>query len=210
MGAEGVQKEETMVDRRVEEARVCRVHGTVMEARAGALHCPGCERMGGHGQIIIAACPHPKCGATLLGIEPLIKGQPSIKLGWRYTREELRDGKNHELYVSSQWGDHTSFPGLGDTVAEGEVLDLFCPVCGQEFPTVAYCDCRAKMVFIRGRYMNGGQDGFIEVCARRGCPEHRKGRPDERRAVSMAAAGLQSMCGAPEPDELVRGTSGTM
>lgn len=192
------------------EARLCPVHGRRVETGADGFYCQHCDRTGQHGQIIIAACPHPKCGATLLGIEPLIKGQPSIKLGWRYTREELRDGKNHELYVSPQWGDHTSFPGLGDTVAEGEVLDLFCPVCGQEFPTVAYCECRAKVARIPALYMNGGKDGFIEVCSRRGCPYHRKGRPDERRAVSMAAAGLQSMCGAPEPDELVRGTSGTM
>lgn len=190
---------------------VCPVHGKQAEAQADGFHCRHCERMGQHGQIIIAACPHPKCGVTLLGIDPLIKGQPSIKIGWRYTKEELRDNSRHLLFVSPMWGDHTSFPGAGDYVTEGEVLDLFCPFCGQAFPTVSYCGhCRAKMVLIRTRYMNNGQDGFIEVCSRRGCPEHRKGRPDERRAVLTAAAGLQFMCGAPEPDELIRGANGTM
>ena len=206
MGARGAGRR-----REMNKARICPVHGRQMEVRESGYHCQHCERMGRHGQIIVPACSNPKCGAILLGTEPLIKGQPSIRIGWRYAEEKLRDGKPHDLYVSPLWGDHTSFPGLGDSVKDGEVLDLFCPFCGQGFPTVAYCDlCRAKTVLIRARYMNGGQDGFIEVCARRGCPEHRKGRPDERRAVSMAAAGLQSMCGAPEPDEPVRGTSGTM
>jgi hypothetical protein len=146
--------------------------------------------MGRHGQIVIAACPHPKCGASLLGIEPMIHGQPSIMIGWRYTNEKLRDGKDHRLYVSSMWGDIASFPGLGDSVKDGEVLDLFCPFCGQEFPKVAYCDhCRAKIVLIRARHMNNGEDGFIEVCARRKCPQHRKERPDERRAAVAAKRG---------------------
>lgn len=190
----------------------CPIHGRQMEVRAGRFYpyCQQCDRMGQHGQIIIPACPNPKCGVPLLVIEPLIKGQPAARFGWRYRKEELRDGKPHELYVSPQWGDSTSFPGLGDTVLDGEVLDLFCLVCGLEFPTVAYCECRAKVVRIPALYMNAGQDGFIEVCSRRKCQYHRKGRPEERRAAVAAAAGLQFMCGAPEPDELIRGADGTM
>lgn len=194
------------------DGRCCPVHGRQMEIRAGRFYpyCQHCERMGQHGQIIVPACPNPECGVTLLVIEPLIKGQPSIKLGWRYAKEELRDGKPHLLYVSPQWGDPASFPGLGDTVLDGEVLDLFCPCCGQEFPTVAYCECLAKVAQIPALYMIGGNDGFIEVCSRRKCQYHRKGRPEERRAAVAAVAGLQFMCGAPEPDELIRGANGTM
>lgn len=180
--------------------KVCPVHGRQLEIRKGKPYCERCDRMGRHGQIIVPACLNPQCRSILLVVGVLIKGQPAAKFGWRYTREELRDGKLHELYVSPLWGDHTSFPGLGDTVLDGEVLDLFCPICGQEFPIAAYCECRAKMAMIPALYMNDGADGFIEVCARRGCPGHRKQRPDERRAALAAAAGLQFMCGAPDPD----------
>ena len=192
------------------EERICPVHGRQMEVRASGHYCQHCERMGRHGQVIVPACSNPKCRAILLGIEPLIKGQPSIRIGWRYAKENLRDEKPHDLYVSPLWGDHTSFPGLGDSVQDGEVLDLFCPFCRQAFPTVAYCECLAKVARIPTLYMNDGQDGFVEVCSRRGCPYHRKGRPDERREALVAAAGLRFMCGAPEPDEPIRGANGTM
>jgi hypothetical protein len=178
-----------MVDRRVEEARVCSVHGEQMEAGRSGPYCRRCERMGQHGQVVIAACPIPACGLGLLDVIHCISGLPSIKIGWRYTDETKRDGQNHVLYVSAVWGDHTTHSDV--EIANGAVLDLFCPFCGREFPKVAHClTCNAKMVALRSRYANAGNDGFIQVCARKGCPEHRKLRMEDM----VSSAGLQEMC----------------
>jgi hypothetical protein len=139
--------------------------------------------------MVIAACPNSACGLGLLDVAHCIKGMPAVKIGWRYTDEKLRDGKDHKLFVSAIWGDHTIHSDVD--IVNGRVLDLFCPFCKQEFPKVAHCVCNAKMVAIKSRYVHDGKDGLIQVCARRGCPEHRKIRQDEVAAV----AGLQAMCG---------------
>jgi hypothetical protein len=184
MGARGAGRR-----REMNEARICPVHGRQMEVRASGYHCQRCERMGQHGQVVIAACPHSACGLGLLDITHCINGMPSVKIGWRYTEEGLRDGQDHILYVSSIWGDHTIHSDA--EIKNGAVLDLFCPFCGREFPKVAHCSCNAKMVVVRSCYANAGGDELIQVCARKGCPEHRKIRRDEMAAV----AGLQVMCG---------------
>jgi len=180
----------------VSEARICRVHGVVMEQRAEGLYCEKCERLSQHGHVIIAACPHSACGLGLLDIGHLISCYPSIKIGWRYADEALRDG-DHVLSVSAVWGDHALHPET--EIGEGRVLDLFCPWCRKELPTVAYCACGARMVAIRSRY---DLHPAVYFCSRRGCPEHRKVRPEEM----ASAAGLQWMCR--QPDHVIVGAAG--
>ena len=177
-----------MVGGRVEEARVCPVHGEQMEAGREGPYCRHCEKMGQHGQVVIAACPHPVCGLGLLDIVHRINGLPSIKISWRYADETLRDGQDHVLYVSAIWEDHTIHSDVD--IKHGAALDLFCPFCRRDLPKVGDCGCNAKMVAIRSLYADAGRNGFIQVCARKGCPEHRKIRQD---AVA-AMAGLQAMC----------------
>ncbi|MBI5071953.1 hypothetical protein HZB93_03645 [Candidatus Falkowbacteria bacterium] len=177
-----------MDDKRLREVKICPVHGEAMEERPDGLYCQHCDRLGRHGHVVVAACLN--CGSVLLDIGHFMSCYPSIVLGWRCTEERLRDGREHVLHVSAVWGDHAVHPDAD--IVPGSVLNLFCPRCKAEFPRVSYCnECRAKVVRIGARHMYDGRDGFIEVCARWGCPQHRKVSPDE----SAAVAGPQVMCG---------------
>ncbi len=185
-----------------EETRVCVLHGGLLELRPDGLHCKECARLGQQGNIIIAACPLPACGIGLVDPVREIDGHPAIKIGWRYMNEALRDG-DHVLHVSAAWGGRTvrSEP----EIREGEVLDLFCPWCGASLPTVAYCTCNAKMVGIKSLYVRDGSSGMIQVCSRRGCPEHKKVSVEE----VMAMRGLEWMMrgGNRADDEEIGGLS---
>lgn len=162
--------------------------------------CPGetvgaSQNQGRRPDIVIAACPNLKCAKVLIDPFHIINGAPAIRLGWRYHLEALRDGRDHLLWASSIWGDKEVETESGVTIREGEVLELFCPECGQVFPTRAYCECQAKMVELRVRKGTDEWDGSIWVCARRRCFGHKKVRAEEYRAVQQAAAGLEWMCG---------------
>jgi hypothetical protein len=140
---------------------------------------------------VTVVCPNLTCGMVLnnpmvvMGSPPV----PAIKLGWRYFSPDVGDKNPHILHVSSVWGDHTL---ISDTpIRDGEVLDLFCPFCGQSFPTKAHCDCNARMVMLLTQQGESQWSDSVLICARRGCPGHRTVRLEDYRA----AAGLQVMCG---------------
>jgi hypothetical protein len=130
---------------------------------------------------------------------------PAIKFGWRYFMPELRDG-DHVLHVSAIWDDHTLVSDV--PIEKGRVLDLFCPFCKEQFPSRTYCECNARMVEIRTRRGPTDWGDSILICARRGCPGHKKIRLDSY----VASASLQFMCGVGNrnslfaPDPRSRGT----
>jgi hypothetical protein len=168
------------MDRRVEGVRVCQGGG-------GELSQESSERR----NIIIAVCPNLTCGKELndhnvtIGNPPV----PVIRLGWRYFMPELRNG-DHALHVSAIWDDHTLVSDV--PIEKGRVLDLFCPFCKEQFPSRTYCECNARMVEIRTRRGPTDWGDSILVCARRGCPGHKK----VPLGAHMGSAGLQFMCGA--------------
>ena len=80
----------------------------------------------------------------------------------------VNKGKKGKLNLSAIWGDylHTM---EGISVAEGEVVEMFCPYCNRSLLSDDVCtDCGATTTNF------GVSEGFVKICNRRGCRMHLK------------------------------------
>jgi len=108
---------------------------------------------------ITVSCP--RCNRGLLDKQNLVDDHPSIRLTFSFGR------KHGSMRLSSLYG---SFTVQADhDIPDGTELNLFCPHCHAELASSSACPtCNAKLVPLMVR---GG--GVLQVCARRGCNEHR-------------------------------------
>lgn len=104
----------------------------------------------------------PRCNRSLMDTETLVDNHPSIRVVVSFGR------KHGSMRLSSLYG---SFNLLTDhDPPMDSVLDFFCPHCHAELSSASTpCPkCAAPMVPM---IVRGG--GFVQVCSRRGCKEHR-------------------------------------
>ena len=103
----------------------------------------------------------PRCNHTLMDPGTPVDGLPSIGV--------TVDCRNvfHPVNLSSLYG---SFSSAGSAeIPEGAVCGFFCPHCHGQLGGPSRCrECGAPMIPM---IVRGG--GIVQVCARRGCREHR-------------------------------------
>jgi NADH:ubiquinone oxidoreductase subunit E len=102
----------------------------------------------------------PKCNRSLMDVEHLIDGYPSIRV-------TLSFGHTHGwLRLSSLYGSYSVESEY--EVPKNTVVNFFCPHCHAELRAASACpECGAPMVPMTVR---GG--GIILICSRRGCKGH--------------------------------------
>jgi len=103
-------------------------------------------------------CPH--CGKSLMDEERKIDDHPSVKLS-------IQRGKEcGVLRLSSLYGSYKIDSEL--SVAQGEVVNFFCPHCNAELLGSRICEeCKAPMIPMRF-----AEGGTVQICSRRGCKKH--------------------------------------
>jgi NADH-quinone oxidoreductase subunit E len=103
----------------------------------------------------------PRCNHSLMDSETLVDNYPSIRVIVSFGRE------HGSLRLSSLYG---SYSHMADhDIPMDSVVYFFCPHCHAEFSSASPCPrCSAPMVPM---IVRGG--GFVQICSRRGCREHR-------------------------------------
>jgi len=104
----------------------------------------------------------PRCNRSLMDAEVKVDNLPSIRVVVSFARQ------HGSLRLSSLYGSYNSV--TDHEVGLDQVVDFFCPHCHAELTTAATpCPkCSAPMVPM---IVRGG--GFVQICSRRGCREHR-------------------------------------
>lgn len=104
----------------------------------------------------------PRCNRSLMDPGHPMDERPSIRVVYSFGR------KHGSMHLSSMYGSYNL--ESDHDVPMDTVLDFFCPHCHAELATaVSPCPkCAAPMVPM---IVRGG--GFVQICSRRGCKEHR-------------------------------------
>ena len=103
-------------------------------------------------------CPY--CGKSLMDEEHKIDNHPGVSFVI-----ESEKGRGW-LRLSSLYGSYNKESEL--SVAEGEIMHLFCPYCDSNLRVTRDCErCGAPMVAMK---ITGG--AMIEICSRWGCKKH--------------------------------------
>jgi NADH-quinone oxidoreductase subunit E len=103
----------------------------------------------------------PRCNHSLMDPKMLIDGRPAIKITVAF------NSHHGPMYLSSLYGSFNLQSPLA--IPMDTVLDFFCPHCYATLVGASNClSCGAPTVPM---VVSGG--GLIQVCARRGCHEHR-------------------------------------
>ena len=104
----------------------------------------------------------PRCNRSLMDPSRLVDDRPSIRVVYSFGR------KHGSMQLSSLYGS-PSMESDHDVPLD-TILDFFCPHCHAELAAaVSPCPkCSAPMVPM---IVRGG--GFVQICSRRGCNEHR-------------------------------------
>jgi len=104
----------------------------------------------------------PRCNRSLMDPETLVDNLPSIRVVVSFARQ------HGSLRLSSLYGSFSTH--YDHEIPLDAVVDFFCPHCHAELTAAAsQCPkCAAPMVPM---IVRGG--GFVQVCSRRGCKEHR-------------------------------------
>ena len=102
----------------------------------------------------------PSCRRSLEDDKVLIDNFPSVK-----TKAKCGDREGH-VHLSSTYG---SFESTADIpLEEGEMVEFYCPYCGENLQTRAFCiECEAPMMRVD---LDAG--GYIRFCSRKGCHRH--------------------------------------
>jgi len=102
----------------------------------------------------------PNCRKSLEDDGVLVDNFPSVK-----TRAICGDQEGY-VHLSSTYG---SFETAADiTLREGDIVEFFCPYCGESLKTKAVCrKCDAPMMRVD---LDAG--GYIRFCSRKGCHSH--------------------------------------
>lgn len=110
--------------------------------------------------LVVEACFCPN-GHDLVQRRAVFSGHPGILLLVRGA------GKEGLIALSPIYGDKTRID-LDVELVPGEIVQVFCPLCGVELPVFGPCPCGARMV----AFFNGASPDFancIGVCNRVGC-----------------------------------------
>jgi len=102
----------------------------------------------------------PLCGKSLMDEEFLLGNKPSVRVNIQTVEDR------GVLYLCSIYG--CTLKHIGIPVAEGEVVDMFCPHCNKDLGISDKCpDCEAPMVSFVIR-----AGGVVRICSRNGCASH--------------------------------------
>jgi hypothetical protein len=101
-------------------------------------------------------CPH---------CEKLLNNEDdNKKIDVNVTSENVK-GK---IQLSAIWGDYTHSV-IGIAIADGDVVEMFCPYCNQSLISEDTCeDCEASISMFKFSM------GYIKICNRKGCKWHLK------------------------------------
>lgn len=102
----------------------------------------------------------PRCNHSLMDLEHLIDGCPSVRVTQSFGR------KHGWLRLSSLYGSYNVESEY--EVPEKTVVNFFCPHCHAELRSAVPCpECGAPMVPM---VVSGG--GMVQICSRKGCKGH--------------------------------------
>ncbi len=133
-----------------------KVKQIIKNTRAG-----GKEEQTPDGRIFPVKVSCPRCNHGLMDFSHKIDGHPSVRMTMAF------GGHHGWLRLSSLYGSYTLESEYD--IPLDTVLNLFCPHCHAELIGANICSlCGAPMVPM---LVAGG--GMVQICARRGCKEHR-------------------------------------
>jgi hypothetical protein len=110
--------------------------------------------------VVVTECYCPN-GHDMISPKVHFQGHPGILL-------KVKKGKEFgAVALSPVCGDKSKFT-IDIDLAEGEIMDLLCPICNVPLPVYAPCDCGGDMITLfadkQGNYCN-----CIGICNRVGC-----------------------------------------
>jgi len=135
-------------------------------------------------------CPN---GHNLVQRRSVFSGHPGILLLVR------GPGKEGLIALSPIYGDKTRID-LDIKLVRGEIVQVFCPLCGVELPVFGPCPCGARMV----TFFNDACPDFsncIGVCNRVGCDNAVVKQGGELIILSMIES-ARGFPAEPDPDNL--------
>ncbi|MHC4661218.1 MAG: NADH-quinone oxidoreductase subunit NuoE family protein [Planctomycetota bacterium] len=102
----------------------------------------------------------PKCNHSMMDIEHMLDGHPSVRVTVSY------NSRHEVLRLSSLYGSNNI--ESENEIPTEEIVNFFCPHCHSELTAPTDCeDCGAPFISM---IVRGG--GVLQVCSRRGCPNH--------------------------------------
>jgi len=109
----------------------------------------------------------PRCNHSLIDSKHLVDGYPSIWVTTSFGR------KHGWLRLSCLYGSYNIKSEY--EIPEDTIVNVFCPHCHAELRAASGCpSCGAPMVPMSIR-----AGGMVQICSRRGCPEHMLDLNDE-------------------------------